>query len=84
MFYIEEINIKSDTEKIKIIKYQKLLLLYIMARKLAKSVQWYKEIINVLFFIAADRKRICESENGSLEIEDDKVRQILKKNGLAT
>ena len=84
MFYIEEINIKSDTEKIKIIKYQKLLLLYIMARKLAKSVQWYKEIINVLFFIAADLKRICERENGSLEIEDDKVRQILKKNGLAT
>ena len=41
-------------------------------------------LIYVLFFIAADLKRICETENGSLEIRDDRVRQMLKKNGLAT
>ena len=31
--YIEEISIKSDAKKIKIIKYQKLLLLYIHCTK---------------------------------------------------
>ena len=36
-----------------------------------------------LFFVA-DLKRICETENGSLEIKDDRVRQVLGKNGLAT
>ena len=41
-------------------------------------------LIYVLFFIVADLKRICETENGSLEIRDDRVRQMLKKNGLAT
>ena len=41
-------------------------------------------LINVLFFITADLKRICETENGSLEIKDERVRQMLKKNGLAT
>ena len=41
-------------------------------------------LINVLFFITADLKRICETENGSWEIKDDRVRQMLKKNGLAT
>ena len=41
-------------------------------------------LIYVLFFIAADLKRICETENGSMEIRDDRVRQMLKKNGLAT
>ena len=41
-------------------------------------------LINVLFFIAADLKRICETENGSLKIKDDRVRQMLKKNGLTT
>ena len=41
-------------------------------------------LINVLFFITADLKRICETENGSFEIKDERVRQMLKKNGLAT
>ena len=41
-------------------------------------------VISVLFFVVADLKRICETENGSLEIKNDKVRQILGKNGLAT
>ena len=57
-----------------------------------KSIDMYSKtvmrssllLIYVLFFIAADLKRICETENGSLEIRDDRVRQMLKKNGLAT
>ena len=40
--------------------------------------------ISILFFVVADLKRICETENGSLEIKNDKVRQMLGKNGLAT
>ena len=38
----------------------------------------------VIFLVAADLKRICETDNGSLEITDARVRQMLKKNGLAT
>ena len=41
-------------------------------------------LINVLHFVAADLKRICETENGSLEIKDDRIRQMLRTNGLAT
>ena len=41
-------------------------------------------VINVLFLVAANLKRICETENGSVEIKNDKVRQMLRKNGLAT
>ena len=41
-------------------------------------------LIIVLFFVLADLKRICETENGSLEIRDNDVQQILKKTGLAT
>ena len=41
-------------------------------------------VIIVLFFVVADLRRICETENGSLEIKNDKVRQMLRKNGLAT
>ena len=37
-----------------------------------------------MFFVLADLKRICETENGSIEIENDKVRQMLGKNGLTT
>ena len=37
-----------------------------------------------VFFVIADLKRICETKNGSLEIMDHKVRQMLGKNGLAT
>ena len=40
--------------------------------------------ISILFFVLADLKRICETENGSLEIKNDKVRQMLGKNGLVT
>ena len=38
----------------------------------------------VSFFFVANLKRICETENGSLEIKDDTVRRVLGKNGLAT
>ena len=41
-------------------------------------------LITVLFFVVADLKRICETEKGSLEITDDRVRQMLKKTGLPT
>ena len=41
-------------------------------------------VISVLFFVLADLKRICETEYGSLEIKNDKVRQMLGKNGLVT
>ena len=37
-----------------------------------------------MFFFVADLKRICETKNGSLEIKDDRVRQVLGGNGLAT
>ena len=43
-----------------------------------------KLLINVLFFILADLKRICETENGSMDIKNDKIRQMLGKTGLAT
>ena len=36
------------------------------------------------FFLVAYLKRICETENGSLEIKNSRVRQILRKTGLAT
>ena len=41
-------------------------------------------VINVLFFVLADLKRICETENGSMEIKNNKVREMLGKKGLAT
>ena len=41
-------------------------------------------VISVLFFVVGNLKRICETENGSLEIKNDAVRQILQKKGLAT
>ena len=34
--------------------------------------------------VVADLKRICETENGSLEIADHQARQMLKRNGLST
>ena len=41
-------------------------------------------VISVLFFVVGNLKRICETENGNLEIKNDKVRQILRKKGLVT
>ena len=46
----------------------------------------YVSLINIFccFFVVADLKRICETENGSLEIGDHQAQQMLKRNGLST
>ena len=45
---------------------------------------WFLLLTSNQYFVVADLKRICETENGQLEIGDHQVREILKQNGLST